>query len=173
MADFKIAHALVEKFEGGWSNHPLDRGGETIFGIARKHHPDWPGWSLVDSGKYDIHTLKRMAESLYRREFWHPLQGELIKSQRLANILYQAAVNCGVPRVVKWLQDSLNMFVEPNIKTDGRVGNYTLQAIYEAPDNELCEAVLDRQREHYYVIVAKDETQRVFLKGWLNRINGL
>ena len=40
MADFSTAHAPVAVWEGGYGNHPADRGGETLCGIARGCHPD-------------------------------------------------------------------------------------------------------------------------------------
>ena len=41
MAEFSEAFTQTAAHEGGYSNDPLDRGGETYRGIARVHHPDW------------------------------------------------------------------------------------------------------------------------------------
>lgn len=49
MANFEIAYNLTAAAEGGYSNNPNDRGGETWRGIARKRHPMWIGWAIVDS----------------------------------------------------------------------------------------------------------------------------
>ena len=46
MADFSTAHAPVAVWEGGYGNHPADRGGETLCGIARGCHPDLALWPL-------------------------------------------------------------------------------------------------------------------------------
>ena len=48
MADFDIAYGETELREGGYVNDPVDRGGETHRGVARKFNPDWKGWALVD-----------------------------------------------------------------------------------------------------------------------------
>ena len=50
MADFSQAHAPVAVWEGGYANHPNDRGGETLCGIARRCHPGLVLWKLVDAG---------------------------------------------------------------------------------------------------------------------------
>ena len=47
MADFSTAHAPVAVWEGGYGNHPADRGGETLCGIARGCHPDLALWKLL------------------------------------------------------------------------------------------------------------------------------
>ena len=51
MAEFSTAHAPVAVWEGGYGNHPADRGGETLCGIARGCHPDLALWKLVDAEK--------------------------------------------------------------------------------------------------------------------------
>lgn len=39
------------KHEGGYANHPADKGGETYRGITRKHNPEWSGWKYIDEVK--------------------------------------------------------------------------------------------------------------------------
>ena len=46
MADLKIAEAKTLKWEGGYCNVAGDKGGETIFGIARNMHPDLKLWKV-------------------------------------------------------------------------------------------------------------------------------
>src|SRR3712207_6059069 len=48
---FDIALERTLEFEGWYSKHPADPGGETYRGIARRHHPSWPGWALIDEAK--------------------------------------------------------------------------------------------------------------------------
>ncbi len=44
MADFKKAFQILEKWEGGYSNHISDTGGETYKGITRKNYPKMSFW---------------------------------------------------------------------------------------------------------------------------------
>jgi lysozyme family protein len=39
------------KHEGGYANHPADKGGETYRGITRKHNSEWEGWRYIDEVK--------------------------------------------------------------------------------------------------------------------------
>ena len=52
-------HGLVEH----------DRGGETFSGIARKFHPHWEGWELVDKGDIKSSAVKQMVHNFYYFNF--------------------------------------------------------------------------------------------------------
>ena len=175
MAEFEIAHAILEKLEGFHSDDPVDRGGETVLGISRKHHPEWEGWGFWDIGMKDKNLLKPMARRFYRSRYWLAIQGHQYPSQRLANIVYQAAVNCGVRTASRWLQKALNEVCETTLKTDGLIGNHTLHALYEGLPliGEVENQCLAFQREHYQSLVSRDSSQEKYLRGWMNRINNL
>jgi lysozyme family protein len=175
MAEFEIAHRILERLEGLHSNDPVDRGGETVLGIARKHHPEWDGWSFWDMGIRDFSLLKGMARRFYRSCYWMPLNAHQYPTQRLANIVYQAGVNVGVRRAARWLQRACNEVTGSTLKVDGLVGNHTLHALYEGLSRigEVENTCLKLQREHYLNLVAKDASQEKFLRGWMNRIEGL
>ena len=51
MADFTKAVNPLLQSEGGYVDDPDDKGGETICGISRVHHPDWRGWVQIDGIK--------------------------------------------------------------------------------------------------------------------------
>jgi len=39
------------KHEGGYANHPADKGGETYRGITRKNNDEWQGWKVINEVK--------------------------------------------------------------------------------------------------------------------------
>lgn len=176
MADFEHAQKFLEKWEGGYVNDGDDRGGETIFGISRKAHPDWPGWAQIDSGMYDRHELLALARKLYKRHYWMPLLADQYPSQRLATIVYQAAVNCSVRRASRWLQSSCNDVTGSTLTIDGRIGNHTLHALQLAANSSNLKAVesrfLAQQKTHYEYLIGADPSQEKFRKGWMNRLEG-
>ncbi len=118
MADFKKAYAQTAKNEGGYSNDPVDAGGETWRGIARKKNPGWKGWAIVDKYRHQV-EFKRFLEqdvelqlrvlAFYKAEFWDKIKGDKIDSQDVANSIYDSAVNMGVTAAVKLAQRSLNI----------------------------------------------------------------
>lgn len=191
MADLKISKAKTLKWEGGYCDIVGDTGGETIFGIARNKHPKLKLWDIVDGYKREfkpnfsktnyshLETLcienenfKDEMYSFYRKEFWDKIKGDQIKSQEVANILYDFAVNSGVSRAVKTVQKAINQTGygdhEP-LKVDGVLGEKTLKEINRLDGKSLCNALCD-ERKMFLESIAKKGSNAKFLKGWLNRV---
>ena len=119
MANFDIAYKRTAKFEGGYVNDPDDKGGETYFGIARKSNPQWLGWKIIDAQKklpnfpsnltsvrYDLDTLEK---NLYKVNYWDKVWGDKINNQKVANDMYDTAVNMGVGISIKLSERQFKM----------------------------------------------------------------
>lgn len=170
MADFKEAFDKMLAHEGypGYVHDPNDHGGETLAGIARKFHPQWEGWGIVDAAKKEPNfpknlkpkvNLRQCVEHFYFANFW---RYNLIQNQQLANWIFDKAVNMGGRQAHKLLQRALD------IPDDGLIGKQTLAACNSAPPDiiEKCRAEAEK---FYRSLVEKDSTQAKFLKGWLAR----
>lgn len=181
MASLEIAEAKTLKWEGGYCNVAGDRGGETIFGIARNMHPKLSLWNIMDTYKKDFESFskanykelekqclgntdfKKKMDSFYREEFWDKIKGDCIESQHVANALYDFAVNSGVSRAVKSIQEVLGVVV------DGNLGNKTLEAINKQEGKALCNKLCDKRKAFFEAIAKKGQNAK-FLNGWLNRV---
>jgi lysozyme family protein len=168
MAKFDIAipHTLV--WEGGYVFHPADPGGETNRGITDRLDGKVDGMVDLDGdgdGDVDIKGLTEdEAKQVYKRRFWDKMQGDKIHSQQIANILFDGYVNCGA-NGIKILQRVLN------VKDDGVLGSKTLE-ILNSSDELIVYNKYKEARIKYYQDLAERKPQlKVFLKGWLNRIN--
>jgi lysozyme family protein len=182
VADFLTAYKKLDEVEGGYANDPADKGGETIFGIARKFHPDWPGWTLLDVLKQAPNfphiaevnpELKGAAGVFYRQEYWNRLRGDDIPQQEIADYLFDTAVNFGLGQAVKFLQESLNE-IATTLTVDGALGQATLSAIKAlagAPSTRLLliSRLEHRRLVHRVRVCAEDNTQWQFLYGWIKR----
>ena len=117
MASFKEAFEKVVFNEGGYVNDPDDRGGETYMGISRKFHPNSIIWKHIDkiTSKYKTpktitkylkqnKELTKEIECIYKSDYWMKFNLDNEKSQRLANQIFDSAVNRGVSATI----DSLN-----------------------------------------------------------------
>lgn len=117
MASFKEAFEKVVFNEGGYVNDPDDRGGETYMGISRKAHPNSIIWKHIDkiTAKYKTpktitkylkqdKELTKEIECIYKSDYWMKFNLDREKSQRLANQIFDSAVNRGVSAT----RDSLN-----------------------------------------------------------------
>jgi len=145
---FLEAYEYARKFEGGYSNHSKDPGGETWKGIARKKHPSWEGWPSIDKAKADGYRGKGLEPVLsenvflqdqvltfYRRMFWEPIWGDTIAvaSQRMANDMFDMSINLGIGRASEFMQRSLNLLNSNGqswgeIAVDGDIGPETMKA---------------------------------------------
>jgi len=89
--DFENAVQFVLQKEGGYVNHPNDPGGETNFGISKRAYPD-----------VDIANLTAAdAIAIYHRDYWQPVAEE-ISDPTMRLVVFDAAVNHGVNRALKW-----------------------------------------------------------------------
>lgn len=115
MADFNIALAKVLKKEGGYVNDPADRGGETYKGIARKFHSDDLMWVYIDRYKDECHginaefkkkidsdkTITNQVALIYKKDYWNPFALDRVTNQKVAEQVFDDAVNRGVGAACK------------------------------------------------------------------------
>ena len=174
-----LIEALIER-EGGYVNHPADKGGPTCFGIteavARAH-----GYAG------GMRALPRDdAEQIYKRIYWlRPRFDEIAnRSPRLAAELFDTGVNTGPSVAATFLQRALtalnrNACDYPDLVPDGRLGDQTLAALdafFSQRGKSNGETVLLRalealQGERYLRLAERRPANEAFLYGWLaNRI---
>ena len=57
------------------------------------------------------------------------------------------------------------------MKADGIVGSKTISCINSQNQEEAFKKIWNRRKKFYDSLVAKNPSQKVFLKGWMNRLN--
>lgn len=132
MADFLTAFNRTEKNEGKdiWTKVDGDSGGETWSGISRKANPSWSGWKILDQiknkkngQKISTPELEERKQSLYRTNYWNPIWGDEIKNQKVANDLYDTAVNMGPSTSIRLSERQFGM------KETGRMSDELLNKL--------------------------------------------
>lgn len=188
MADFQKALNLVLQHEGGYANDPVDRGGETYRGVARRVHPNWAGWRRIDALKsrqgfpatLDTDSgLQQAVADFYRVNYWAPIKGDQMNDDALAQELFDTAVNMGVRRAVRFFQEALNLLNRDqknyeDLTVDGWLGDKSLAALSallrsDQNSRHLLRLLNALQAAHYIEIMRNDPTQERFARGWLNR----
>lgn len=151
--------AFTEKFlwsaEGRYSNHPADRGRETNYGFSQP---------FLESVNEDPPNSKREAKALLDKYFWHQGKG----MHPVAHWCYVDALFHHAPKsAAKCLQAGLG------IKQDGVVGPVTRKAAQVIDVMEFCRLYHARRCRLFVAICRADNTQYVFLLGWLLRLGNL
>lgn len=162
MADFLPAFERMIRNEGGYRLHNVqgDKGGQTYAGIARNRWPSWHGWRDIDAGQI---PETEMVREFYRANFWQPVRGEEISDQRIAESIFDFAVNAGVGVAAKIAQ------IVAGVTPDGVLGPRSMLAL-NAIDGELFRSAYALAKiARYRDIVTRDRSQLKFLLGWINR----
>ena len=174
----QLIDELIDR-EGGYVNHPADRGGATCWGIteavARAH-----GYAGA------IAALPREeAAAIYRRLYWlRPGFDQVARrTPRLAAELFDTGANMGPAVAATFLQRALTALNRngkdyPDLVPDGRIGPATLAALDaflgvrgRQGETVLLRALEALQGERYLRLAERRPANEAFLYGWLaNRI---
>lgn len=157
--------------EGGISNHKNDYGGLTNHGITIRTFEEYAEKDLgMLPTENNLKKLtKEQASVLYKKRFWEPLRVDEINSISISYILYDFYVN-STKNAVRIMQQSLNS-LGANLTVDNVMGSKTIKAINEADSRKLFDAYHQNRIDYYMQVVKEDPSQKVFLKGWIERVN--
>lgn len=161
--------------EGGYSNHPADRGGPTRWGITE---------SVARENGYhgDMRSLPReVAKSIYLRKYvTRPgFGGVMALSEKIAEELVDTGVNMGPSVPSLMLQKALNALNYNgrhynDIIEDGDVGTATINALRaflkkRGPEGEkvMLTALNCLQGARYIELARTRAANEAFLYGWL------
>jgi lysozyme family protein len=186
MADFYKAKEKTLKLEGGYSNNPNDKGGETYLGISRKWNPAWIGWKIIDSLKAEKdfpanishqQCLHSMAELSYKQNYWDCLHLDDVNSQAIAEEIFDTSVNMGPGAAAEIVCKTLNLLnkkqkLYPDLSIARLLDTKIVMLINSITDTDVLLKTLNVfQGNKYIEICQKDESQEEFFRGWIrNRV---
>ena len=130
--------------EGGYSNNPNDKGGETNKGITYQTYNSYRKSRGLSPRSVKYITDEEVRD-IYYNNYYKASGADKIQNPKLAAYVFDTAVNMGVSRAKEFLAKSGN-----DLNT------------YE-----------QLRRNKYNQFVEYDSSQRCFLQGWNNRINSL
>ena len=128
------------------------------------------GYGKDGDGDIDVDELKLQTKDddvncVLKPSYWNKWKADDIDDKSIANLVVDWTWGSGVWGI-KYPQRVLG------VKDDGIVGPKTLAAINNYPDQEaLFNQLWARRKKHFEDIVKKDQTQKRFLRGWLNRLD--
>ena len=155
---------LLEE-EGGWSDHPSDRGGATFNGVTQTTYDDWRSRVKKQTKQSVRKASAAEIKELYDVMYWRAAGCDRLPWP-INYVTFDAAVNSGVSRGVRWTQAGLG------VDQDGRVGPNTRAAAQKAVDegdSAKLLAILDQRVQFLVALVRRDAKQLAFLLGWWRR----
>lgn len=166
---FRKALAFVLHAEGGYANDPKDHGGKTYKGITQGVYAAYleslekPVISI--GAEYNIGTAPKNAkivryknkdvvinitdqqiEDIYYKKYWLASKCDLMET-KLAIVVFDTSVNMGTAK--------------------------PLQYFKELGHKITAQQFLARRTQSYREYVKYDSSQKIYLEGWLDRINAL
>lgn len=165
LSSLDSALRFVLRWEGGFVDHRNDPGGRTNRGVTQKVYDRW----RVRQGRpaQDVkHISDDEVHAIYAGDYWLPPRCDLLASP-LDLVQFDTAVNMGVGRAVRFLQQSVDCEV------DGDFGPGTERAVAGCDIGTVVVAYCQRREAFYRSLAQKNPKLNVFMKGWMNRLNAL
>lgn len=153
--------------EGDYSNDKADKGGKTRYGIieseARSH-----GY------KGDMKKLPmEFARNIYKEKYYLRYGLDKITDSRVSLSIVDWYVNSGSWGLSK-AQVAANLSIsgtkDTPLAVDGKIGPKSIDAINSIDPDKFLVTYHKLQRDFYDAIVRHNPSQKVFLKGWYNRV---
>lgn len=170
MADINILAPFILSFEGGFSNHPLDKGGATNKGVTIA---TWRqvGYDKDGDGDIDVDDLRLLSDAdavnrVMKPHYWDRWKADRIRSQSIANLVVDwvwASGKHGITNVQRVL----------GVKQDGMVGPVTLAALNNSDPRALFDRLKNERVAFIDSLCRKNPSQQVFRAGWLRRLGAI
>lgn len=158
--------------EGGYVNHPADRGGPTNYGITQATLSRYRGRPATLGDVIDL--TRDEAREIYRSDYLIAPRLHVIKDPEVLALAFDCSINHGPGRIVRWLQQAVE------VVDDGKLGPVSEAAINTIDPVKLYERVLAKRFRFIGEVITNDpearrakragyNLQAAFAKGWLAR----
>ena len=155
--NFDKCFELVLEHEGKYVNDPRDPGGRTNMGVTQRAWESYLNRSVTEA---EMRALTpNIIKPFYRHQYWDKLKGDQLPAG-VDYAAYDLAVNSGVSRAAKYLQEIAG------VVADGIIGPKSLEAIAACNPEEVVDALCDMRLE----FLRRLPTFGTFGKGWSRRV---
>lgn len=157
---FQAALYFTLYFEGGFSNHPADKGGRTYRGILQTEYDAYrysrglPPLDVTQISETELLEIYQAYWNASRSGNMHPV---------LAVVMFDTAVNFGINNSITFLQQALGL------PQSGVFDEQTVKALQAGNNRNTALQMINERIIYRYQRVQKDASQMAFFNGWLSR----
>lgn len=189
MADFRYLIGKVVKYEGGLSSDPVDGAANWHRDNIQSRFPKWKehtnkgvttqtwvGMSKdVGYKPYDYALFEKMPHNIwlriYEEGYWKPVGGHKIKSQAIANQVFEHSWGAGLKNAQKLLRKALRRYGYNDVDPTGSINTDFITTRVNAADEQRLYKILSDVRWQYYQdLLARKPSYERFRKGWERRV---
>jgi lysozyme family protein len=182
VANFDKIFKDIISIEGGYTNHPMDKGGPTKYGVTQE---------VARSHGYHGNMMEfpmEIAREIYRVDYFDRYNFDSIQNTKIAGELFEFTVNTGRGKTaVKFLQRAYNVLNKNIILTeDGLLGPQTARVINSYKFYKSLYKILNIFQGMYYISLAEhnstvksdlldhnathgSERNKTFIRGWIDK----
>ena len=176
-AQFRIAFDHALELEGGFSNHPHDAGGKTIYGVASASWPTWYTHIMEAYTRGDKAEALARARRFYFEEIWRARPFDRIQHAGLRVTAFDLHVNHTFRTGGLIIQRACNCLIhglryEP-LEEDGWMGPKSvtrINALAGRYEESVIGAIAGERWRHYRAVIAARPENASFARGWAKRV---
>lgn len=157
-SNFPKALALVLKSEGLFVNDKHDPGGATMKGVTQRVYDAYRLNHRINKQGVQFIAPAEVAE-IYKLQYWDTVKGDDLPAG-VDYATFDAAVNSGIVRAAKWLQQAVPTTV------DGHVGLATVAAVKAGNPTAIVLRLCNARLGFLHALT----NWKYFGKGWANRM---
>jgi lysozyme family protein len=176
------AFSFAQQWERGYINHPNDHGGATNLGVTQRVYDQYRLDN--DRSRQSVKDITQQeAQTIYVQGYWNQVKGNQLPpltSISLADFAYNSGPARATHEMKRFLRENgyeIPMTAEGRNVRNEKLDSRTLVAIKDYVskfgDEKLAQGINLERHKFVQSIVDKHPDQKVFLKGWNNRINSL
>ena len=160
------------KYEGGYSNNPADKGGETYRGISRVSNRTWAGWAILDKiankkQNQIFSQLEAEVKQFYYKNYFQVYNLDKLNSSKVALSIFDFVVNSGMgnakPKITEAVNKAFNInfskFTPEEIEKLNKLNPDKLALVIHASREAFIEKIIPKYP--------------MFANGWRNRMASL
>ena len=132
-----------------------------------KYNADHPNFNFPETVK-DLSP--EQVQQIYKEDYYYERRIGEIENERIAMAIFDMGVMSNFRNVIKMVQKTLNDSMGESLKVDGKIGNNTIRALNNIPENKV-DKFMDDLKENRLEYLQRLPDWEKYGDGWTNRTN--